>query len=262
VGQGGLLYEYTDDIIEPRYREDMRDSITEAAYGSMEAQRHYLREHWREVLEDYLEAHPEYRDSVAPEIGEDLTGFSDCDIPYEMGDYMPVWLVDEDDHLTHVFNYDTEEIEPLFDDDGQATGFELYTISGHPVPRVLPDGRPFAFPMFDDHGLPIPRCDAKGRRMRTMACYKIEPNPGAGLWRPHNDQLPPERRGEGVYTIFRCLGQRGQAYRSELHRRTGGTPSGPAEPTSAVHIPALRPGPGVTDDAGTPMVRARAELAA
>jgi hypothetical protein len=46
--------------------------------------------------------------------------------------------------------------------------------------------------------------------------YKIEANPGAGLWRPHNDRLPPERKGEGVFTIFDCLGQRGRLYKGKL----------------------------------------------
>nr|HPO10322.1 hypothetical protein [bacterium] len=31
-----------------------------------------------------------------------------------------------------------------------------------------------------------------------------------------NDQLPPERKGEGVYTIFRCLGERARVYRDRL----------------------------------------------
>ncbi|MCK5379955.1 MAG: hypothetical protein KAJ81_00710, partial [Candidatus Latescibacteria bacterium] len=64
VGQGGLLYEYTDDIIHPKYREDLRREIEKAAYGSMEAQRAYIKTHWREILNEYLSAHPEYAGQV------------------------------------------------------------------------------------------------------------------------------------------------------------------------------------------------------
>ena len=55
-----------------------------------------------------------------------------------------------------------------------------------------------------------------------MVIFKIEPNPGAGLWRPHNDQLPEERKGEGVFKIFKCLGERAQAYRDKLSQLADG----------------------------------------
>ena len=60
--------------------------------------------------------------------------------------------------------------------------------------------------MFDAHKNPVP----------SLIMYKIEANTGAGLWRPHNDRLPPERKGEGVFTIFDCLGQRGRLYKGKL----------------------------------------------
>jgi len=60
--------------------------------------------------------------------------------------------------------------------------------------------------------------DSRGEALRLLTVFKIEPNPGAGLWRPHNDQLPPERKGEGVYTIFRCLGERAKIYKDCLAR--------------------------------------------
>jgi hypothetical protein len=237
VGQGGLLYEYTDDIIAPRYRRDMREAITEAAFGSMEAQRAYLREHWREVLDEYLEVRREFADRVPREVGDDLTGFADDDIPYEMGDYMPVFLCDQADNLTHVFDAETEELRPLCDAEGMPTDVPVLTASGSPVPRLAADGTPLAIPLFDEYGLPIPRFDRHGRRIRSLVCYKIEPNPGAGLWRPHDDQLPPERKGEGVYAIFRCLGERAQAYREELAQRVG-TPTVAPASVSARYIAA------------------------
>ncbi|HID09810.1 MAG TPA: hypothetical protein EYP17_00720 [Candidatus Latescibacteria bacterium] len=208
VGQGGLLYEYTDDIINPKYREDMRRGITEAAYRSMEAQRRYIREHWREILEEYLDAFPEFQGEIKIEPpGEDLTGFSYMDIPYEMGDYMPVFLVDEEDRLVRLYNPDREELVPLFDEEGRSTGVKVYDRDGRLISYEEP------IPMFDSQGNRIRLYDGKGRPIPTLVLYKIEPNPGAGLWRPHNDQLPPERKGEGVYIVFKCLGERAKVYK-------------------------------------------------
>ena len=48
--------------------------------------------------------------------------------------------------------------------------------------------------LFDEQERRLPRFDAAGKPIPTLVAYKIEPNPGAGLWRPHNDQLPPERK--------------------------------------------------------------------
>ena len=87
----------------------------------MGSQRKYLKKHWRMILDDYLSVHTEYRDRVKMEVGEDLTGFTGNDIPYEMGDFMPVFLVDDNDNLVQVFDYDKEELVPLFDGRGKPT---------------------------------------------------------------------------------------------------------------------------------------------
>jgi len=210
VGQGGLLYEYTDDIIDPKYREDLRREITKAALDSMESQRKYIKAHWQEILEEYLAAHPEYRDEVPMELGEDLLGFSYSDIPYEMGDYMPVFLVDEEDNLAQVYDPDEEAFLPLYDRHGMPTDVQVCDENGRTVSK---EG---GIPMFGKDGTRIRRLDAKGREIPTLVVLKIEPNPGAGLWRPHNDQLPPERKGEGVFILFKCLGQRAALYRRKL----------------------------------------------
>ena len=58
--------------------------------------------------------------------------------------------------------------------------------------------------------------DKNGNGIPSLVVYKIEANPGAGLWRPHNDQLPAERKGEGVFTIFECFGERAKLYKQKL----------------------------------------------
>jgi len=153
---------------------------------------------------------------VQMQVGEDLLGFSDTDIPYEMGDYMPVFLVDEDDCLVRLFDEDAEELVPLFDDAGQPTDVQVFDEHGKPVPRIDDEGHPLPIPMFDGRGRRLQRFAAKRKPIPTLIGYKIEPNPGAGLWRPHNDQLPPDRKGEAVYIIFRCLGERAAQYRDRL----------------------------------------------
>ncbi|HQO33381.1 MAG TPA: hypothetical protein PLG59_01885 [bacterium] len=216
VGQGGLLYEYTDNMIHPKYRKDLRDGITYAALESLVSQRNYIREHWREILDEYLDIYPEFQARVPRELGEDLTGIADWDIPYEMGDYMPVMLVDQQDRYVAVYDRKAEKILPLFHEDGSPTEVEIFDKKRRPIPRVDSQGNPLPIPAFDEAGIRIPLFDSRGEALRLLTVFKIEPNPGAGLWRPHNDQLPPERKGEGVYTIFRCLGERARVYRDRL----------------------------------------------
>ena len=223
VGQGGILYEYTDEIINPKYREDMRREITKAALNSMHSQGRYIKKHWREILEEYLQIHPEFTGKLEmTEPGQDLTGASDADIPYEMGDYMPVFMVDENDNLISVFDEASEEVIPLFNEDGSPTHAEVFHQNGGSIPRVDENGAPVAIPMFDEAGSRIPRFDREGNPISTLMVFKIEPNPGAGLWRPHNDQLPEERKGEGVFRIFKCLGERAEIYRDKLDELAGG----------------------------------------
>ena len=83
-------------------------------------------------------------------------------------------------------------------------------------PRIDEDGAAVPIPMFDEAGNRITRFDRDGEPISTLKIFKIEPNPGAGLWRPHNDQLPPQRKGEGVFKIFKCLGERAMDYRDRI----------------------------------------------
>ena len=216
VGQGGLLYEYTDDIINPKYREDLRREITKAAYRSMEAQRRYLRAHWKEIIDEYLKIHPEFAKRLKFRIIKDLTGFDNRDIPYEMGDFMPVFLIDENDNLIRIYDEDTERLISLYDENGKPTPVKIYDENGNPIPRVDENGNPIPIRLFNEKGRKIPLFDSKGRQISSLIVYKIEANPGAGLWKPHNDQLPPHRKGEGVYIIFSRLGERASVYKRKL----------------------------------------------
>ena len=251
VGQGGLLYEYTDEIINDKYRDDLRREIRKAAFNSMESQRKYIKQHWKMILNEYLAIHPEYNGRVAMELGEDINGFNDCDIPYEMGDYMPMFLVDENDNLTQLYDEDKETLLPLFDESGKPTSVKVYDARGKALPRRKANGDPLPIPLFDENGKRRKLFDKKKRPVSTLVCLKIEPNPGAGLWRPHNDQLPPERKGEGVYIIFRCLGERAALCRDKLQAMAGApqaSVSGRASQYYAgVHSPNSEGGPN--DDA-------------
>jgi hypothetical protein len=193
VGQGGLLYEYTDNIINPQYREIFREEIEKCAFKSIDSQKQYLKSHGKEILKDYLEAHPEFSKDV--NINLEL---KNTDLPYEMGDYMPVFLVDNQDNLVRIYDEETGEIHELFED-GKPTRIKLFDKKG----KVLTP----PYPMFDKAGNRINRYNIKGQLISPLTVFKIEPNPGAGLWRPHNDQLPAERKGEGVYLIFKSLGE-------------------------------------------------------
>jgi hypothetical protein len=217
VGQGGLLYEYTDGIIAGRYRADLRREIRRAAFNSLESQKSYIGKNWKQILEEYLAIHPEFKDRVNQSI---LDG-SSTEIPYEMGDYMPEFLVDENDCLVRIYDEETERFLPLFDDEGNPTDAKVFDGSGRPIPRRDPEGRPLPIPLYGSEGQRIDRFGQNGRAISTLVCLKIESNPGAGLWRPHNDQLPPERKGEGVFTIFRNLGQRAGMGRGSMESVTG-----------------------------------------
>jgi len=218
VGQGGLLYEYTDDIIDPKYRDDLRRELTEASFRSINAQREYIRKHPEKIIDEYMTVHPEFAGKIRFERKEDLTGFANTDIPYEMADYMPVLQVDENNCLVRIYDEDTGRFQSLYDEQGKPTDVQVYDIEGRPIERVDSEGKPKPIRMFDDLGRRIPLLNGKGKRISTLVVYKIESNPGAGLWRPHDDQLPTNRKGEGVMKIFRCLGQRAKIYREKIQQ--------------------------------------------
>ncbi len=219
VGQGGLLYEYTDDIINPKYRKTLREQITRAVYKSLEYQQKYLEKNWKFVLEEYLKIHPEFKDKVKYEdIFSDFTGFPITGIPYEMGDYMPVFLIDEFENLKYVYDEKEGKLIPLYDKNGFPTDIKIYDENGKEIPRIDKNKKPVLIPYFDENGNPRKIYDENGKEIPSLVICKIEPNPGAGLWRPHNDRLPPERKGEGVFIIFSCLAERGKIYKEKIEK--------------------------------------------
>ncbi len=205
VGQGGLLFEYTDEIIHPRYRAELKRQLHDAAYNSWKGQKKYLQKNWRYAVEEYLKLYPEFRKKL-PRYEElaQCGDFVPDDIPYEMGDYMPVFLINEEDRLCAVYDFKSQQRIPLLTPTGRRRNVEVYDASGQPVAwdeNNLPE-------YYSAEGERIGLYNGHGEEIPPFVVYKIEPNPGAGLWRPHNDQLPPERKGEGVIKVFDCLAQR------------------------------------------------------
>ena len=219
VGQGGLLYEYTDDIINPKYRKTLRTQITNAVYKSLEYQQKYIERNWKFIIEEYLKIHPEFKDKVKYEkTFEDLTGFPITGIPYEMGDYMPLFLVDEFDNLKYLYNEKEGKLIPLYDKNGYPTDVKIYDENRKEIVRIDKNKNPIPIPYFDENGNPRKIYNENGEEIPSLIICKIEPNPGAGLWRPHNDRLPPERKGEGVFIIFSCLAERGKIYKEKIEK--------------------------------------------
>ena len=146
---------------------------------------------------------------IGPEILEPHTntlGRPDHEILYEMGDYMCVLLVDGSDALERIYDHDGERFITV--GDRKNPELEIADSSG-----VEP---PYPVKLFDRGKKKRLYWSYRGgerRPVSSTAVVKIEPNPGAGLWRPHNDRLKlVGRDGEGVYQIFRILGEWGKRY--------------------------------------------------
>ncbi|MCM8786309.1 MAG: hypothetical protein NC899_08810, partial [Candidatus Omnitrophica bacterium] len=173
------------------------------------------------VLEEYLKIHPEFKGKVKYDrVFTDVTGFPITGIPYEMGDYMPVFLIDEFENLKHVYDEKKGKLIPLYDENGYPTKVKIYDENGNEIPRIDKNKKVVSIPYFDENGNPRKIYDENGNEIPSLIICKIEPNPGAGLWRPHNDRLPPERKGEGVFIIFSCLAERGRIYKEKIEKFT------------------------------------------
>ena len=212
VGQGGRLFEYRDEKIDPRYRDDLREELERAAFSSLHAQEAFIAENRERILRDYLEAHPELaldRQTLTPSTNALMR--PDHEILYEMGDYMCVLLVDAEDRLARVYHHEAERFIPLFVDRKPNMRLEFFDRDGTPVPSpfdLYREGTQRELYWRYDGGTK--------RRVRSVAVVKIEPNPGAGLWRPHNDRLKlVGRDGEGVFRLFKVLAEWGTLYREK-----------------------------------------------
>ncbi len=219
VGQGGRLFEYGDEIINPQYREDLREEIEHAALSSLSSQEKFIQAHRQRILDSYLKGHPEFsfdREILEPHLN--ALGRADHEILYEMGDYMCVLLTDEQGYLKRVYDREKERFISLPEDDQKGTppdGLKIYDQDGklQSLPVKLYEGNKKRKLFWQDE-------KGKKREVKSLTVVKIEPNPGAGLWRPHNDRLKlVNRDGEGVYRIFKTFSEWGKLYKEKIDGR-------------------------------------------
>ncbi len=213
VGQGGRLFEYRDEKIDPKFRQDLRDELTQIALSSLKSQEQYIAAHREEIFDSYREVHERFvlgEDLVLPHAN--LLDVPDHEILFEMGDYMPVLLVDDEDHLINVYDHQHEQFVSVSLDGRPNPKLKFYDAKGNkltPPVKLFSNGR--RRKLFWQYGR------GKKQRARPITVVKIECNPGAGLWRPHNDRLKTvDRDGEGVFQIFEVLGQWGKKYKQKI----------------------------------------------
>ncbi len=223
VGQGGRLFEYRDEKIRPRYRAELWEGIREASLKSIATQERYMRTHREYIIDNYLEIHQGLagqRQSLL-EPFTDAIGCPDSEIRYEMGDYMPLFLLDEADRIEKVYDPQSERIIPVYDRDGRPGGDVRLYLNGKEVELIDKRGVVRRIEYFDEKQRPrdveFTYKDGPRRKAKSLVVVKVEPNPGAGLWRPHNDRLKlTGRDGEACYLVFRNLGRWAKIYRDKL----------------------------------------------
>ncbi|MFC1677437.1 hypothetical protein ACFL3G_10305 [Planctomycetota bacterium] len=225
VGQGGRLFEYRDEKIEPRYRKELWEGMKKASIDSMAKQQEYLEKNRKYIIDSYLEVHQEFahaRDELLKP-HTNLLGRPDSEICYEMGDYMPFFLLDDDDMIEKVYDSKSEKVIELYDRNGKVNPDVKLFLNGKAIKLVDKKGVVKRVSYFNDKQKPcgIEFTYKKGKRQKTksLIVMKIEQNPGAGLWRPHVDRcrLVP-REDEGCYLVFRNLGEWARKYR-EIYRK-------------------------------------------
>ena len=214
VGQGGRLFEYRGEKIDPKFRADLKQELEGIALASLKSQEKYIRKNRKAILQSYLDGHKEFEfDADVLEPHRNALGVADHEILFEMGDYMPVLLVDDQGQLTTVYSHERESMIPVIVNGRANPRLKIMDVNGKALPLPVK--------LFDETGrkrkLFWQYEKDKKQLVRSLTVAKIEPNPGAGLWRPHNDRLKlADRDGEGVYQIFEALGQWGKQYKNKI----------------------------------------------
>ena len=213
VGQGGRLFEYRDEKINSKYSKDLKEALEFAAVSSLKTQEKFIKINRRRILESYLKVHQGFSfDKKVLNPHANALGIADWEILYEMGDYLPVFLADEKDNLMRVYDTEKESFIYLYEDGKPNSKIKIYDEKGEiqhfPIKLFAGDKKRKLFWQYGKE---------KKHPVKSLAVMKIEPNPGSGLWRPHNDRLKlVGRDGEGVYQIFEILGEWGRKYRKEI----------------------------------------------
>ena len=216
VGQGGRLFEYRDEKIDPKYRKDLKEELKRAAISTLNSQERFVSANRKRILDSYLEVHTEFSfDREILEPHSNVTGQADHEILYEMGDYMCVFLVDDQDYLMRIYDDEKERFISLYKNDKSDQPnpkLKVYDKNGklQSLPVKLYKGNKKR-KLFWQYG------NGKKKSVKSLAVVKIEPNPGAGLWRPHNDRLKlVGRDGEGVYRIYKTFSEWGKLYKEKI----------------------------------------------
>ena len=222
IGRGGRLFmlrgEDIDRKLNPKYRQDAMWSLREVSFRAMKAQRAHLRKNWKVILADYLKHNPAFAEdeNIKSLFSQDALPEKYLEIPYEMGDYLAYWLVDEHDNVKQVYDWDreTDNFVDLYDSEGAWKGVSIYDIEGS---LVVPDLATGKFNLFDSDGnrrqLYYRKPGAEGfdpdrHAVRALTYTKMEPNPLAGLWGPHANReeaygVPADETA--AYWIFQLM---------------------------------------------------------
>ncbi|MFH1904756.1 MAG: hypothetical protein ABIK53_04430 [bacterium] len=214
VGQGGRLFEYRNEKINEKYSKDLEEELEFAALSSLKSQEGFIKKNRRRILGSYLKAHREFsfeKEALGPH--SNALGVPDWEILYEMGDYLPVFLVDDHDNLQRIYHPEKEEFISLYENGKLNSKIKVYNEKGIKIQQ-------FPIKLFEGgikRKLFWQLEKGKKYSVKSLTIVKIEPNPGAGLWRPHNDRLKlVGRDGEGVCQVFEILGEWGKKYKKKI----------------------------------------------
>ena len=222
VGQGGRLFEYRDEKIEPRYRAELWEGIKAASLKSIATQQKYMEANRKYIIDSYLEIHSEFADEkdAMTKSYTDSLGCADTEVKYEMGDYMSLFLLDKDDMIERVYDSNSEQVINVYDRKGRPSADVNLYLDDKEIELVDKKGIVKRIEYFDKDmkpcGIEFTYKNQNRQRAGALVVVKVEPNPGAGLWRPHNDRLKLcDKDGQGCYKVFENLGQWAKKFRDD-----------------------------------------------